>query len=110
MLFLCINLLNDRQKCLSLQARRDADLIQLICAELQEQLAINVVLLERGPFAVVDGWVDKVLHINAAWSMSLHGYIPGWWMWLWFSRELIQGAIVFCDSLIRVLRYGEKSP
>ncbi len=45
--------------------------------------------------AVVDGWVDKILHINAAWAMTLHGYIPGWWMWLWFSRELIQGAMVF---------------
>ena len=42
------NLLNDRQKRLALQARRDADLIQLICAKLQEQLAIDVVLLERG--------------------------------------------------------------
>ena len=40
--------------------------------------------------AVVDGWVDKVLHINGAWSMTLHGYMPAWWMLLWFSREIIQ--------------------
>lgn len=45
--------------------------------------------------AVVDGWVDKVLHINAAWAMTLHGYMPAWWMWLWFSRELVQGCMVF---------------
>ena len=44
--------------------------------------------------AVLDGWVDKILHINGAWSMSLHGYMPGWWMWLWFSREIIQWAMV----------------
>ena len=44
--------------------------------------------------AVLDGWVDKILHINAAWSMALHGYMPGWWMWLWFSRELFQWGMV----------------
>jgi len=44
---------------------------------------------------VVDGWVDKVLHINAAWAMALHDYMPAWWLWLWFSRELVQGAMVF---------------
>ena len=44
--------------------------------------------------AVLDGWVDKILHINGAWSMTLHGYMPAWWMWLWFSREVIQWAMV----------------
>lgn len=43
--------------------------------------------------AVLDGWVDKILHINGAWSMVLHGYMPGWWMWMWFSREVIQWAM-----------------
>jgi cardiolipin synthase len=43
---------------------------------------------------VLDGWVDKILHINVAWSMVLHGLMPGWWMWLWFSREIIQGGMV----------------
>ena len=42
----------------------------------------------------MDGWVDKILHINGAWSMTLHGYMPAWWMWLWFSRELILWAMV----------------
>jgi len=40
--------------------------------------------------AFLDGWVDKILHINGAWSMTLHGYMPAWWMWMWFSREVIQ--------------------
>lgn len=44
--------------------------------------------------AVLDGWVDKILHINGAWSMTLHGYMPAWWMWLWFIREIIQWAMV----------------
>ena len=44
--------------------------------------------------AFVDGWVDKILHINGAWSMTLHGYMPAWWMWLWFSREIILWGMV----------------
>ncbi len=40
--------------------------------------------------AVLDGWVDKILHINGAWALVLHGLMPGWWMWMWFSREIIQ--------------------
>ena len=43
--------------------------------------------------AFLDGWVDKILHINAAWAMTLHGYMPGWWMWMWFSRELFQWSM-----------------
>jgi cardiolipin synthase len=44
--------------------------------------------------AVLDGWVDKILHINGAWSLTLHGYMPAWWMWMWFSREIIQWGMV----------------
>jgi phosphatidylglycerophosphate synthase len=40
--------------------------------------------------ALLDGWVDKILHINGAWAMALHGLMPGWWMWLWFTREIVQ--------------------
>jgi cardiolipin synthase len=43
---------------------------------------------ETGAFA--DGWADKIFHIQAAWSLALVGTIPGWWMLLWFSRELMQ--------------------
>jgi len=44
--------------------------------------------------AFADGWLDKIFHIQAAWSMAVLEIIPGWWMWLWFSRELIQGLAV----------------
>jgi phosphatidylglycerophosphate synthase len=44
--------------------------------------------------AFFDGWVDKILHINAAWAMAINGYMPVWWMWMWFSRELIQWVMV----------------
>ena len=54
--------------------------------------------------AVLDGWVDKILHINAAWSMTLHGYMPAWWMWLWFSRELFQWSMVM--TIIGDFRVG----
>ncbi|MEC9390060.1 MAG: CDP-alcohol phosphatidyltransferase family protein [Myxococcota bacterium] len=58
--------------------------------------------------AVLDGWVDKILHINGAWSMTLHGYMPAWWLWLWFSREVIQWAMFltivgdFANGSVRV--------
>ena len=55
--------------------------------------------------AVLDGWVDKILHINAAWAMAIHGYMPGWWMWLWFSRELFQWAMVM--TIIGDFRTGQ---
>lgn len=42
---------------------------------------------ETGAF--MDGWMDKVFHVQAAWSMALVGIIPGWWMLLWFARELV---------------------
>lgn len=54
--------------------------------------------------AVLDGWVDKILHINAAWSLTLHGYMPAWWMWLWFSRELFQWSMVM--TIIGDFRLG----
>jgi phosphatidylglycerophosphate synthase len=54
--------------------------------------------------AVLDGWVDKILHINAAWSMTLHGYMPAWWMWMWFSREIFQWSMVM--TIIGDFRVG----
>lgn len=42
---------------------------------------------EMGAFA--DGWLDKIFHVQAAWSLALVGVIPGWWMLLWFSREVV---------------------
>ena len=47
---------------------------------------------QAGAFS--DGWLDKIFHIQAAWSLVNVDLIPGWWMWLWFSRELVQGALV----------------
>ncbi len=44
--------------------------------------------------AVADGWLDKVLHVNAAWAMVLAGYMPGWWMILWFTREIILWQLI----------------
>jgi phosphatidylglycerophosphate synthase len=58
--------------------------------------------------AVMDGWVDKILHINAAWSFALHGLIPAWWMWLWFTRELILWGMFM--ALVPDLRAGRVRP
>jgi phosphatidylglycerophosphate synthase len=40
--------------------------------------------------AIADGWVDKILHVNAGWAMWIHGYMPGVFLILLFTRELIQ--------------------
>ena len=43
---------------------------------------------ETGAF--VDGWLDKIFHVQAGWSLWLAGHIPAWWLLLWFARELLQ--------------------
>lgn len=45
--------------------------------------------------SVLDGWLDKVFHINAAWALVNFDWIPAWWMLLWFARELVQAPMVF---------------
>lgn len=47
---------------------------------------------EMGAFA--DGWLDKIFHVQAAWSLALVDVIPGWWMLLWFARELVMVTTV----------------
>ena len=44
--------------------------------------------------SVLDGWLDKVVHVNAAWTLVNAELMPNWWMACWFSRELIQGPMV----------------
>jgi len=44
--------------------------------------------------AVFDGWLDKVFSINVAWTFVVLDQMPGWWMWLWFIREMIQTPMV----------------
>ena len=44
--------------------------------------------------AVLDGWIDKVMYVNVAWTLvNLHD-VPVWWMLAWFSREILQGVFV----------------
>ena len=40
--------------------------------------------------AVADGWVDKILHVNAAWAMCNHDLMPGLWLLPLFAREILQ--------------------
>jgi len=44
--------------------------------------------------AVLDGWIDKVLYVNIAWTLVLLHDVPGYWMLAWFSREILQGLCV----------------
>lgn len=44
--------------------------------------------------SLLDGFLDKVFHVNAAWALVLADIIPAWWMLCWFSRELVQLPMV----------------
>lgn len=44
--------------------------------------------------AALDGWLDKVLHVNVGWTLAVRDVVPDWFMLCWFSRELIQGPLV----------------
>lgn len=54
--------------------------------------------------AAFDGWVDKTLHVNLAWSLAVADVIPDGWMLAWFSRELIQ--VVMHPALMHRFRLG----
>lgn len=44
--------------------------------------------------AALDGWLDKILHVNLAWSLAVADRIPDAWMLAWFSREILQAAMI----------------
>lgn len=58
--------------------------------------------------SVLDGWLDKVLHVNAAWTMVLRGWMPGPWLLLWFAREIIQAPMVIW--LVPAFHRGDVRP
>jgi phosphatidylglycerophosphate synthase len=58
--------------------------------------------------AVFDAWMDKVLHVNLAWSLAIADRIPDAWMLAWFARELIQIAIFL--PLMHRFRVGVGAP
>lgn len=60
--------------------------------------------------AMVDGFLDKVFHVNAAWSLVLVDTIPAWYLLCWFPRELVMLAMVpwlwgrFIEARVQVYR------
>lgn len=44
--------------------------------------------------SMLDGFLDKVFLVNAAWGLAVHELVPAWWLLLWFIRELVQLAMV----------------
>lgn len=40
--------------------------------------------------AMIDGYMDKLLHAVVSLALVWHGEMPAWWLLLWFSREWIQ--------------------
>jgi len=45
--------------------------------------------------AALDGWVDKILHVNLGWSLAVADRIPDAWMLAWCAREILQAPMVF---------------
>ena len=61
------------------------DMLEAILAEAEKAASMD---------AVLDGWIDKVMYVNVAWTLvNLHD-VPAWWMLAWFSREILQGIFV----------------
>lgn len=44
--------------------------------------------------AMIDGVLDKVLHVSVALSLVFHGDFPAWWLILWFARDYFQAVLV----------------
>ena len=44
---------------------------------------------ESAAGAILDGWADKVLHVNLLWTMSIAGYLPMWWLAPLLLREIL---------------------
>jgi phosphatidylglycerophosphate synthase len=44
--------------------------------------------------SMLDGFLDKVFLVNAAWGLAVHDLVPAWWLLPWFIRELVQLAMV----------------
>jgi len=44
--------------------------------------------------AMVEGFLDKVFHVNAAWSLALLDIVPDWYGLCWFVREMVMLAMV----------------
>lgn len=58
--------------------------------------------------AMVDGYMDKLLHAVVALSLVWHGVMPAWWLLLWFSREWVQLVMLF--FLLPAYLRGEFKP
>lgn len=54
--------------------------------------------------AMLDGWVDKILHVNLGWSMALADMVPDWWALCWYAREILQALMI--PILVHRFRLG----
>ena len=58
--------------------------------------------------AALDAWMDKILHVNLAWTLAVADRIPDVWMLAWFARELLQ--IAMFGQLLHRFRTGKAPP
>lgn len=58
--------------------------------------------------AMVDGYMDKLLHAVVSLALVWHDRMPAWWLLLWFAREWVQlGMLVV---FMPAYRRGEFKP
>ena len=79
-------------------ADQPAVALSLYAAAVLSDIADGVIARRTGTSshtgAMVDGFLDKVFHVNAAWSLVLVGTVPAWYLLCWFPREILQLLMV----------------
>lgn len=58
--------------------------------------------------AILDAWVDKILHVNLGWTLAVADRIPDAWMLAWCAREIVQAPSVFV--LVHSFRVASAPP
>lgn len=58
--------------------------------------------------AMVDGYMDKLLHAVVSLALVWHGVMPAWWLLLWFAREWVLLGMVI--AFTGAYRRGEFKP
>lgn len=44
--------------------------------------------------AMLDGWIDKILHVNLLWHLAILDWFPDSWLLAFWIREIIQAPLV----------------
>jgi phosphatidylglycerophosphate synthase len=79
-----------------------------IASDIADGLVARRTGTESPAGAALDAWMDKILHVNLAWTLAVADRIPDVWMLAWFARELLQ--IAMFGQLLHRFRTGKAPP